>query len=54
MFKFRKKDTKAKKIRKSRFFKSAKSKAKDYLNSPDKIHRFIDKAKQKANRTQNE
>lgn len=50
MFKFRKKDTKAKNVRKSKFFKSAKSKAKDYLNSPDKIHRLIDKAKKKANR----
>lgn len=50
MFKFRKKDTKAKKVRKSKSFKRAKSKAKDYLNSPDKIHRLIDKAKQKAKR----
>ena len=50
MFNFRKKDPEAKKVRKSRFFKNAKSKAKEYLNTPDKIPSLIEKARKKAKR----
>lgn len=48
MFKFRKKDLEAKEVRKSKWFKNAKNKAKNYLNSPDKIPNLIEKAKKKA------
>lgn len=48
MFNFRKKDPEAKEVRKSKWFKNAKSKAKDYLDSPDKIPNLIERAKKKA------
>lgn len=48
MFNFRTKDQEASEVRKSKWFKNAKSKAKDYLNSPDKIPNLIEKAKKKA------
>jgi uncharacterized membrane protein YkvA (DUF1232 family) len=48
MFKFRKKDPEAKEVRKSKWFKNAKSKAKEYLDTPDKIPKLIEKAKKKA------
>lgn len=48
MFKFRKNDPEAKEVRKSKWFKNAKSKAKEYLDTPDKIPSLIEKAKKKA------
>ncbi len=50
MFRNRKKDPQAKKVRKSRFFKNAKTKAKMLRDSPEKILPLIEKARQKANK----
>ncbi len=48
MFNFRKKAPEASEVRKSKWFKNAKSKAKNYLDSPDKIPNLIERAKKKA------
>ena len=48
MFKFRKQNTEAKKIRESKPFNKAEIKAKEYIESPDSLTKLVENANKKA------